>query len=656
MRVRILFMLLTVFAGVYVVATTFTFGQERTAVPRVIQFNGMVGTSGRAAANSAALVSAQPLLRSMTFALYREQEGGSPLWQETQNVAVDGQGRFNVSLGAGTNDGLPLDLFVSGEPRWLGFTLNDPSARDFTAAEEPRVFLASIPYALKSSDADTLGGHPITDFRLVPGASSENAAGSDAGAVDSLAGAGTVGKIPKWVTADTIGDSIMTESSGRIGIGTASPESTLDVNGAGLFSSYIGMRVSNLPVRPYPGDLLWSWTGGMVFDTGGTGRGIAFNTNDNTKMWIDDATGRVTIGNGVATGGSKLSVRGNTAVGSSYVNTGAPENGLIVEGNVGIGTPQPASKLDVAGWINASGTIRANRFDLPSTTDQYTGLLSVFQSPFLHNFHGTFLGLSSGNFTATGSGNTGVGTNTLNSNTTGTYNTAIGLDALVNNTTGWSNTAIGTDSLRSNLSGSSNIAIGAGALGENTSGSSNTAIGIGALLKNKDKNDNTAVGSSALLANTGFLNTALGKDALQANTTGYLNTAVGVGAGITLGPTNYANTIGSSNTFIGAYAGPGTSDELLNATAIGAGAVVSASSSLVLGAVGVNVGIGTSAPTAQLEINGAMRLNNSRYEKPACDATTRGTFWFTQGGAGVKDAAEVCAKDAGDAYAWRALY
>jgi hypothetical protein len=42
--------------------------------------------------------------------------------------------------------------------------------------------------------------------------------------------------------------------------------------------------------------------------------------------------------------------------------------------------------------------------------------------------------------------------------------------------------------------------------------------------------------------------------------------------------------------------------------------------------------------------------------KPTCDSTKRGTFWFTQNGAGVKDAVEVCAKDAGDAYAWRTIY
>jgi len=46
-------------------------------------------------------------------------------------------------------------------------------------------------------------------------------------------------------------------------------------------------------------------------------------------------------------------------------------------------------------------------------------------------------------------------------------------------------------------------------------------------------------------------------------------------------------------------------------------------------------------------------------DKPTCDVTVRGTFWVTQGitgGGATKDSVEVCAKDAGDVYAWRTIY
>jgi len=45
--------------------------------------------------------------------------------------------------------------------------------------------------------------------------------------------------------------------------------------------------------------------------------------------------------------GSKLSVSGGGSFGASYDTTAAPTNGLIIEGNVGIGTTAPESLLEV---------------------------------------------------------------------------------------------------------------------------------------------------------------------------------------------------------------------------------------------------------------------------------------------------------------------
>lgn len=42
--------------------------------------------------------------------------------------------------------------------------------------------------------------------------------------------------------------------------------------------------------------------------------------------------------------------------------------------------------------------------------------------------------------------------------------------------------------------------------------------------------------------------------------------------------------------------------------------------------------------------------------KPTCDSTQRFRIWVDAGGAGVKDDAQICAKDASDAYAWRTIY
>jgi hypothetical protein len=46
----------------------------------------------------------------ITFALYKDQQGGAPLWLETQNVQADASGRYTVMLGATKSDGLPMDF------------------------------------------------------------------------------------------------------------------------------------------------------------------------------------------------------------------------------------------------------------------------------------------------------------------------------------------------------------------------------------------------------------------------------------------------------------------------------------------------------------------------------------------------------------------
>ncbi len=95
--------------------------------------------------------------QGVTFLLYQEQTGGPPLWMETQNVQADKSGRYTVMLGAATSHGLPSDAFKGGEARWL-------AAQPHGQSEPARVVLASVPYAMKALDAETLGGRPASAF------------------------------------------------------------------------------------------------------------------------------------------------------------------------------------------------------------------------------------------------------------------------------------------------------------------------------------------------------------------------------------------------------------------------------------------------------------------------------------------------------------
>jgi hypothetical protein len=153
---------------------------------------------------------------------------------------------------------------------------------------------------------------------------------------------------------------------------------------------------------------------------------------------------------------------------------------------------------------------------------------------------------------------------------------------------------IGTDNFFAGVNAGNLTTIGFG---------QNTGVGFNALNANTEGFQNTATGMNALSSNTtGISNTATGMDALSSNTTGGSNTATGRLALQT-------NTTGTNNTAIGFLADvcSGCGD-LTNATAIGANAVVSQSNALVLGD-GANVGIGTSTPSARLDVVGTTVLN-----------------------------------------------
>jgi hypothetical protein len=227
-------------------------------------------------------------------------------------------------------------------------------------------------------------------------------------------------------------------------------------------------------------------------------------------------------------------------------------------------------------------------------------------------FFNTAVGRSALASNTSGSYNTAIGDSALTSNTTGNYNTANGHVALYYNTTGNYNTANGESALYNNTTGIYNTANGYQALSSNTTGSYNTAHGWAALYNNTTGIYNTAIGDSALFSNTtGPLNTASGKYALAANTTGTSNTAYGTKA-------LYFNTTGSNNTALG-YSADVTSSDLTNATAIGYNTKVACSNCLVLGSDHVHVGIGTSIPQAELEVNGNvvvqsdLHVNNDAY-------------------------------------------
>jgi hypothetical protein len=134
---------------VFQVTLSFTQPAQPTSVPNLIRYGGAVRNLDGVANSSATL--------GITFAIYKQQEGGAPVWLETQNVTPDATDHYSVLLGSSRAEGLPSDLFAAQEERWLGVQVQGQP-------EQPRVLLVSVPYAMKAAEADKLAGHSASEF------------------------------------------------------------------------------------------------------------------------------------------------------------------------------------------------------------------------------------------------------------------------------------------------------------------------------------------------------------------------------------------------------------------------------------------------------------------------------------------------------------
>jgi trimeric autotransporter adhesin len=211
--------------------------QSTSVVPTLVNFSGTLTD-----------VSSKPLTGTVgvTFYLYNEQQGGSPLWMETQNVQPDVSGRYSVMLGSMSSQGLPTSLFSSGEARWLGVQAQGE-------AEQPRVMLLAVPYALKAGDAATVGGLPPSAFVLAPPVSTSASTTTTGSGLNStsrtststtkgkpnVGGSGTQDYIPIWTdNSGDLGNSVLYQTgsgaTAMIGLNIKTPLASLDINGTQL--------------------------------------------------------------------------------------------------------------------------------------------------------------------------------------------------------------------------------------------------------------------------------------------------------------------------------------------------------------------------------------------------------------------------------------
>lgn len=221
---------------------------------------------------------------------------------------------------------------------------------------------------------------------------------------------------------------------------------------------------------------------------------------------------------------------------------------------------------------------------------------------------------------ANGTGNLFTGFNAGNSNTIGFNNSFYGFNSGTTNSVGSQNTFIGTETGSANVDGMMNSFLGRRAGFSNTNGNENTFIGAYAGQSNTEGLHNSFLGVTTGSANTlGSENTFLGAHAGYFNVLGSYNTFVGNFAG-------EANSSGNYNTFIG-FEADGSSGNLINAVAIGYGAIANSSNSITLGntsviSIGGQVSWGTFSDArlktkiqkSELGLNFISRLQPVTYE------------------------------------------
>jgi len=332
-----------------------------TAVPALVPYSGTaMSLDGKQLTGEVAI----------TFLIFKEVQGGEPLWVETQTVSLDATGHYLVQLGASSPAGLPTTTFASGEGRWLEAQIAGQEPR-------PRVLLSSVPYAMKAADAETLGGVPAAEFvtraQLAQAARDLTAQASPlVTPFATTTGSGTTNYIPLWTSSSALGNSLMYQSGSNVEIGTLAAPAGLTVFG----------NVSNSSNGSFP-----TYTATAYNSVGYEGPRVLYNRYDGTQAapgavklndtlgWMDfygydgsslqraglfavfaDATPTA----GIVPGRFQMNTANASGVDTARLTLYSNDNVVMAQhgGKVGIGTgATPAATLEVNGTAQFDGNI-----------------------------------------------------------------------------------------------------------------------------------------------------------------------------------------------------------------------------------------------------------------------------------------------------------
>ena len=492
-------------------------------------------------------------LFDMQFKLFDTQTVGTGIQHGLANLTVQvSEGTFTVQLdfGAGAFDGSARFLEIGLRPA------GSPNPYTILAPRQP---VTATPYAIRTAIANV-----ATNAMQLQGVSSsgfiQNTTSQQASTNFNISGNGTVGGLLSGnavnaATQFNLAGSRVLSADGANNMFVGPSAGT--TNTTGTFNAFFG-ELAGASNTTAASNSFFGASAGLsnttATDNSFFGRDAGFQSNGNFNSFFGSSAGR------------------NSTTGLQNSFFGA-----------------------FAGFLN--GTAGDNSF--------FGFEAGLNNSASFNSFFGSLAGLNN----TSGAENAFFGASAGKANTTGFHNAFFGSGSGFSNTTGRENAFFGYHAGLSNQTGKDNSFFGASA-GQNNTADSNSFFGFFAGLVNTTGSFNSFFGASAGSSNsTGFNNDFFGSSAGGSNTSGNGNSFFGSSAGLN-------NTTGTGNTFVGRSSGLSNTVEnfntfvgfqsngaagITNATAIGAGATVMQSNSLVLGN-GVNVGINTTAPKTRLDV------------------------------------------------------
>ncbi|HWN09896.1 MAG TPA: tail fiber domain-containing protein [Pyrinomonadaceae bacterium] len=185
--------------------------------------------------------------------------------------------------------------------------------------------------------------------------------------VTNATGTGTTNRLAKWVdSTGTLSDSIVTETSGNLGIGTATPQDKLHLNGGGIRvegsgSQFLAIAPSSAPSVVNGVDL-----------RSGTGGDVRIGSFNDTNAFGGAAFQLFSDSNPVLSGQIYFDT-GNNAKSAHVFRTGYGSTEamrIVRSGFIGIGTATPTQRLEVTGNLKISGA--GSSLIFPDGTTQTT--------------------------------------------------------------------------------------------------------------------------------------------------------------------------------------------------------------------------------------------------------------------------------------------